>query len=121
MGARLRAPETFVHLLLFTVRYVEVLGAEYQRMRVAMRCRGFPPKNRLHTYRSFGYLVGMMLVRAVERSERVLAAMKCRGFNGRLPLLGRLRYGPHDLLLVALVLGALGLLVYVEAADVFSA
>ena len=29
----------------------------------------------------------MMLVRAIERSERILGAMKCRGFSGRLLLL----------------------------------
>ena len=34
-----------------------------------------------------GHLVGMMLVRAIERSERILGAMKCRGFSGRLLLL----------------------------------
>jgi cobalt/nickel transport system permease protein len=28
-----------------------------------------------------------MLVRAIERSERILGAMKCRGFSGRLFLL----------------------------------
>lgn len=115
---RLRAPAVFVHLLLFTVRYIEVLGEEYQRMRTAMRCRGFRPANSLHTYRAFGYLVGMMLVRAVERSERILAAMKCRGFKGALPLLDRLRFGPVDLVLGALVLSALAGLVALEISGV---
>ena len=41
----------------------------------------------------FGYLIGMMLVRSLERSERILAAMKCRGFTGRIPLLERMAIG----------------------------
>ncbi|MBK1636443.1 cobalt ECF transporter T component CbiQ [Rhodovulum adriaticum] len=94
--SRLRTPERLVHLLMFTIRYIEVLRAEYLRLRQAMRARGFRPANSLHSYRSLGYLVGMMLVRAVERSERVLGAMKCRGFSGRIPLLETLRYGPRD-------------------------
>lgn len=112
---RLRAPEALVHLLLFTVRYLEVLGEEYQRMRTAMRCRGFRPGTSLHTYQTFGYLVGMMLVRAVERSERILAAMKCRGFDGRLPVLDRLRLGGWDLALAAPMLAALAALIAWEA------
>ncbi|ARC89064.1 cobalt ECF transporter T component CbiQ [Rhodovulum sp. MB263] len=93
---RLGTPERLVHLLLFTIRYIEVLRAEYLRLRRAMKVRGFRPGTSWHTYRSLGYLVGMMLVRAVERSERVLAAMKCRGFSGRLPMLSGFAYGPRD-------------------------
>ena len=84
---RLRCPETLVHLLMFTIRYIEVLREEYLRLRSAMKVRGFRPGTNWHTYRSFGYLVGMMLVRAIERSERILGAMKCRGFSGRMLLL----------------------------------
>ncbi|MBO9409204.1 cobalt ECF transporter T component CbiQ [Shimia sp. R9_1] len=84
---RLRCPEVLVHLLMFTIRYIEVLREEYLRLRGAMKIRGFRPGTNWHTYRSFGYLVGMMLVRAIERSERILSAMKCRGFSGRLFLL----------------------------------
>lgn len=80
----LKVPARLVHLMLFTIRYIDVLHQEYRRLRQAMKARGFRPKASTHVYRSFGYLVGMMLVRAMERSERILAAMKCRGFTGQL-------------------------------------
>ncbi|MEO1089253.1 MAG: cobalt ECF transporter T component CbiQ [Pseudomonadota bacterium] len=106
---RLRVPVALVHLLMFTVRYVGVLHQEYGRLRASMKTRGFRPRNSRHTYRTFGYLVGMMLVRAIERSERILDAMKCRGFDGRLPLLDNFAFGPRDAafaaLLVATVFG----------------
>ncbi|MGP3698056.1 cobalt ECF transporter T component CbiQ [Rhodobacter sp. NSM] len=111
--ARLGVPERLVHLLLFTVRYIEVLAEEYQRLRLAMRARGFRPRTDRHTVTSLGHLVGMMLVRALERSERVLAAMRCRGFTGRLPLIDRLAWRPSDtafLVGLAMVLLALLLL-----------
>jgi len=78
----LRLPSKLIHLLLFSVRYVELLQREYHRLRDAMRVRCFRPRMSRHTYRAFGYLVGMLLVNSLERSERVLAAMKCRGFKG---------------------------------------
>jgi cobalt/nickel transport system permease protein len=81
--ARLRLPDKLIHLLLFTVRYLGVLHDEYRRLRQAMRTRGFRAHSDLHTWRSLGWLMGMLLVRSLERSQRIVAAMKCRGFNGR--------------------------------------
>ena len=95
---RLRVPESLIQLMLFTIRYVEVLRQEYLRLRAAMKVRGFRPGTNWHSYRSFGYLVGMMMVRAIERSERLLGAMKCRGFSGRIVLLDDFRCTRADAL-----------------------
>lgn len=83
----LRIPAKLVHLLLFTVRYISVLQREYQRLRLAMTARAFVPRSNWHTWRSYGYLIGMLLVRSLERSERIQAAMLCRGFHGHYYLL----------------------------------
>ncbi|SNZ07471.1 cobalt ECF transporter T component CbiQ [Cohaesibacter gelatinilyticus] len=98
--ARLKVPAPLVHLLLFTVRYIEVLHEEYNRLRTAMKCRGFQPANRWHSYKSFGYLVGMLLIRSFERSERIMQAMKCRGFNGQFHLLDRMAFDRLDAVFV---------------------
>jgi len=92
----LYVPEKLIHLLLFSVRYVEVLRQEYRRLRWGMKVRGFRPRIDRHTCRSFGYLVGMLLVRSVDRSERILAAMKCRGFRGRFYLLDHFAFARRD-------------------------
>lgn len=112
--SRLRLPENLIHLMLFTVRYIDVIHDEYRRLRVAMKMRGFRPANTRHTYRTFGYLVGMLLVRALERSERILQAMKCRGFTGRLVLLDSLRYRRRDGGFAILWLSVLAVLVTLE-------
>lgn len=111
--AALKVPDKVVHLLLFTVRYVAVLKSEYQRMVLAMRARGFRPRGNRHTWNSFGWLFGMLLVRSFERSERIHAAMKCRGFSGRFYLVEAEISSPADLpfatgfgLLLALLLAA---------------
>lgn len=108
---RLKAPATLVHLMMFTVRYIGVLHQEYLRLRSAMKVRSFQLRNSLHTYKSIGYLVGMMLVRSVDRSERILSAMKCRGFTGKIPLLDSMRFSWSDgLFALGGFLIALGLL-----------
>ncbi len=76
-------PDKLILLLLFTLRYIEVLYQEYLRLRQAMKIRAFVPRANRHTYRCFAYLIGMLLVKSLDRSERIMAAMKCRGFRGK--------------------------------------
>ena len=103
----LRVPDKLVHLLLFTVRYVAVLETEYRRLVAAMKVRGFRPGMNLHTWRICGYLVGMLLVRSLDRAERVAAAMKCRGFQGRFHLLEHFALTTADAAFALLLLVAL--------------
>ncbi len=79
----LRVPDKLLYLLLIAYRYVFVLEQEYQRLVTAMRVRGFTPGTNVHTYRTYAYLFGMLLVRALARADRVYQAMVCRGFKGK--------------------------------------
>jgi cobalt/nickel transport system permease protein len=112
--ARLKVPDKLVHLLLFTVRYLGVLYDEYRRLRLAMRTRGFRARSNLHTWRSLGWLMGMLLVRSLERAQRIVAAMKCRGFNGRFYLLDGRPWLPGDTRLALLGLVVLSLILLLE-------
>jgi len=93
----LHVPDKLTHLLLFTVRYLDVLHAEYLRLRAAMKMRAFRPRMSRHTYRTFGFLAGMLLIRSFNRAERIVAAMKCRGFRGRFYLFDHFHFSWYDL------------------------
>ncbi len=80
---RLGVPDKLVHLFFFTYRYIHVIYDEYMRLKKAMLIRGFVPTTSVHTYRSYAYLVGMLLVKSSDRAKRVHNAMLCRGFNGK--------------------------------------
>jgi len=83
--AQLRVPPLLVHTLTFAVRYVDVLRREAGRVRDAMRVRGFTPGTNRHTYRTLGWFVATLVLGSLERSERILDAMRCRGFDGSFP------------------------------------
>lgn len=84
-AAQLGLPERLVHLFLFAVRYVGVFRAEATRLVEAMRARAFVARSNRHTWRTLGNLAGLLLLRSLERAERVEEAMRCRGHAGRLP------------------------------------
>lgn len=94
----LRVPGKLVHLLLMTVRYLRVLHDEYRRLRTAMTVRGFQRRLSWHTCRTLGHLLGMLLVRSMDRAERITAAMKCRGFRGRFYLFDHFTFGGRDMI-----------------------
>ena len=105
-------PDKLTHLFLFTYRYIHVIFQEYKRLTNAMRIRGFIPGTNLHTYRSYAYLVGMLLVRSYDRAERIHKAMLCRGFHGRYYTLTQFSIKIRDIIYLSLMLSTiLGLVI----------
>jgi cobalt/nickel transport system permease protein len=110
--AHWKAPEKLVHLFLFFYRYLHVLHREYHRLQWALKVRGFRPRTDMHTWRTYAWLVGMLLVRSFDRAQRVYQAMLCRGFTGTLWLLDHFEWRSRDRNFVAgssLVLAAMAL------------
>ncbi len=102
----MRFPQKLVHLFFFFYRYISVLHDEYTRLRNAMRMRSFRPRTDMHTYRTYAYLVGMLLVRSFERSQRVYGAMLCRGFHGHFPLMSHFHLHRADIVFAVLMAAA---------------
>jgi cobalt/nickel transport system permease protein len=111
---RLRVPASLTNLLMFAVRYLDVLAAEYARLRRATTVRAFRPRTDRHTWWTLGWLVGMLLVRSFERAERIEAAMKCRGFTGRWPAIDDFRLRRADGVFALSGIVALAVLVWLE-------
>ncbi len=110
----LKIPAKLVHLLLLAVRYLDVLHHESQRLIQAMKVRCFRPRVSVHTFRSLGNLVGMLLVRSLDRAHRILSAMKCRGFRGEFYAFDHFAAAPRDAVFGTLLAAVLGGLVFLE-------
>jgi cobalt/nickel transport system permease protein len=94
--AHLHVPAKLVTLFLLFHRYLFVIYQEYHRLTQAMKVRCFRPRTNAHTYRTYANLVGMLLVRSFDRSERVYQAMLCRGFKGAFWLLDHFAWQRRD-------------------------
>ncbi len=91
-------PSKLVQLLFFTFRYLHVIEKEFTRLKEAAALRCFVPRTNLFTYRTTAYLVGSLIVRSYDRSQRVYEAMLCRGFNGTFPVYHHFCLRKKDLL-----------------------
>ena len=77
----LRLPAQLVQILGFMIRYLDVVGAEMGRMRVALASRGFDGRDPRH-WPVLARTVGALFIRSYERGERVHLAMLSRGYDG---------------------------------------
>ena len=112
--AHLRVPGKLVTLFLLFYRYVHVMRDELGRLRQAMTARGFQPGNNAHTYHTYANLVGMLLVRSFDRSDRVYQAMLLRGFDGTFWLLDHFGWHRRDTVFLTLSAVCLALAVVLE-------
>lgn len=83
---RLGAPSVLIATLGFMHRYVFVLGDQLSRMLIARRARSFQKRGGLG-FATLSSLIGVLLLRALEREERVHAAMTARGWDGTMRVL----------------------------------
>jgi len=96
---QLGVPRVFVMQLLFLHRYLFVVAEEGGKMvrAVAARSGGTRTVNRC----VYGSLVGHLLLRSLDRAERVYRAMVARGFDGQMPQMQRPVWRATDLAFVA--------------------
>ncbi len=78
---RLGTPPILVATLSFMDRYVFVLRDELDRMLTARRARSFRRRGD-RSFTMLSSLIGVLLLRALEREERVHSAMTARGWDG---------------------------------------
>jgi len=92
--SKIGVPRPFVVQLLFLYRYLFVLLEEGRRLVNAQALRSFSSRPMRH--KTFASLAGHLLLRTLERAQRIYQAMCCRGFEGRIRVLRPMRRGPRE-------------------------
>jgi len=88
---RIGMPQRFVVQLLFLYRYIFVLSDEASRIVRARSLRTFGSKGM--GFKPIGSMLGQLLLRTLDRAQRVYLAMNCRGFDGHIPTIRPMHFG----------------------------
>ncbi|MBU0483017.1 MAG: cobalt ECF transporter T component CbiQ [Proteobacteria bacterium] len=91
---RLKVPRSFAVQLLFLYRYLFVLIAETRRLLRARTLRSFDGRGL--GIKVVGSLIGHLLLRTLNRGRRIYLAMLCRGFDGEIHTMRRLKMTGWD-------------------------
>lgn len=89
-----KVPRVFVMQLLFMYRYLSVLMEETGKSLRAYQLRNI--EGRGIDRKAWGSLVGQLLLRTIDRAQRIYQAMLCRGFRGELHRFRRKKAGIGD-------------------------
>lgn len=106
--ARMGVPSVFTVQVLMLYRYLFVLVDEGARMTRARALRSVGGRGM--GLRVYGAMLGSLLLRTLDRAQRVHAAMCCRGFDGRVRTIEALRLHARDAAFLAGWIGGLALL-----------
>lgn len=79
---RWHCPLVLVAMLGFMYRYIFILWDELRRLRTARNARSFGGTSRWNEWKTGASLIGLLLLRAMERAERTHRAMLARGWDG---------------------------------------
>ncbi len=112
--SHLGVPHKLIHLFFFCFRYIQVIHEEYHKLANAAKMRSFKPGTNFHTYKTYAYFFGALLVRSLDRSHRIMAAMKCRGFKGKFYILDDYQMQGLDYLVAASSLVFIGALLVIR-------
>jgi len=102
---RLRMPRVAVQILSFSYRYVFVLFDELHTMVSAARARGFRRARPVRRLGIAGNMLGMLMIRSLDRTSKVHRAMLARGYTGEIRTLDEFHVRPADIAKGAAVLG----------------
>ena len=91
---KMGAPNSFAVQLLFMYRYIFVLVDEGSRMVRARALRSF--EGRGMGFKVFVSMIGQLLLRTLDRAQRIHLAMRCRGFDGEIRVFRKLTFGRRD-------------------------
>jgi len=80
---RAHVPRIFTTTVMLCFRYLSLLAQEAADMTRAYHLRSV--RQRGLEMKHVGAFIGQLLLRSIDRAERVYAAMQCRGFDGTFP------------------------------------
>ncbi|MHB1418421.1 MAG: cobalt ECF transporter T component CbiQ [Bacillota bacterium] len=80
-------PRSLAEVIVIANRYIALFTEEFERVKKAQAVRlGY--MNWKLSFHSISVLGGLLIIRAFDRGEMLASSMRCRGYNGNLPLPG---------------------------------
>ncbi len=115
---KMGVPGVFTTQLLLVYRYIYLLVEEAIDMDRARKSRSYGRKG--YGFKMWGTFVGQLLMRTVNRAQRIHRAMVSRGFTGELPSIVKMKWRGRDTLFVIIACGLIAACRFVNISAFFS-
>lgn len=112
--AYMKLPSSFITILFLSWRYVFILGEKFIQMHKALISRLFKPGFNRRSFKAYGEVMGGMLVKSIDTSDKVYIAMASRGFDGTMPTTSPRKIKWLDIFKSTIMVGSVILLKIIE-------
>lgn len=112
--AYMKLPKFFISIVFLSWRYVFLLGGKLNSMYKALISRLFKPSARKDSLKIYGQVMGGMLIKSLDTSDKVYRAMASRGFDGSIPTSKPREIQAMDLIKSLIMLSLVLFLIIVE-------
>lgn len=82
----LQIPKKLIMLVFFYIKSVEYLFDEFKKIKRSLYARGFVPKTNIFTYKTYANAVGLLIMKAFSKSNKIQKTIIIRNFDGNLYL-----------------------------------
>ncbi len=96
----LKVPSKLVLIFFLSYRYFSILHQEYDKLILALKAKGFRPKTNFNTYKTYAYLLGMLLLKSLKKAEDLYRGMLARGYRNNFPILTPFHFDTLDYLFI---------------------
>lgn len=112
--AGLKIPTVLITIIILSYRYVYQFLDDLERMLTAVKSRFFRGSIRLKNLNVYSKIMAALLIRALDRSDKMYQAMASRGFNGAFPLKKMGKIGRKDIFKTSLVILIIVIFIVIE-------
>lgn len=112
--AYMKLPKLFISIVFLSWRYVFLLGEKLSNMYKALIARLFKPNVRKSSLKIYGQVMGGMLIKSIDTSDKVYRAMVSRGFDGTIPTSQPKEIKSMDIVKSVLMISSVLLLILIE-------
>ena len=112
--AELKIPPIIITILLLSYRYVFLFFEDIQRMQVALKSRFFSGKITWRNLNTYGQLTGALLLRSLDRADKVYNAMRARCFDGNYKYTQKSSITKYDVLKSSTVIMLVTIIIIIE-------
>ncbi|MGN9164318.1 cobalt ECF transporter T component CbiQ [Tissierellaceae bacterium HCP3S3_D8] len=108
--AYMKLPDFFISIVFLSWRYVFLLGENFSKLYKSLVSRLFRPSIHRESLKTYGQIMGGILIKSIDTSDKVYRAMVSRGFDGRMPISEPRRIGRMDIVKSIVVVSTVVLL-----------
>ncbi len=88
--------EKIISVFYFTLQLISYIKKDFKETKNALKSRGFVAKTSMFSYKTYGNIFAMILIKAIKKSEDIKVSMDARGFKGRIYLLNSNSFGVYE-------------------------